>query len=611
MKEIANNIIKKIIGSCLILLIGVVVGYFLLVLVFCIPISGDRYDIIAGTHKLEPYFPKASIMTQEDWLHVDSSPDVLDYSTDEYIIGRSLSNPDKSVFSFSVEFYPRYWGGYVTFFRPLFLFLDLSEVRVLIFILQFVLSIILAFVLYKKTNQKCFSLAWITVYMLLLPNTLALNFQYSSCFFIAVVSAIILTNFDTWFISKERYIYLFLIIGMCTSYFDFLTYPIFTWAISMVILLLLSEKNNKPLRILARLFISFISWASGYVVFWSSKWIISSIFSGDNIVLNAYNQIRLQGGSNKMNLLDRFDSFSSNWERLSFAPFILVLLVWVVFWTYSYIKSGLHLDIKCVALITSSVITFIWYMVIASKHTTDHSFFTWRNALSIMFAILVLMSMTVLSGSRNGGESKKSLAYVKRLPVVFICLLLSVFSYYLVPAEKTNVNNYMDIDIHKSIPAQTPNAYSYSFVPTHGVITRIESLLRSEDQEGYYELSVLDGEKVLYTERIDSKNGDSNILVSKVFWILKKGKEYTINISTEHIDSPVTMWFTDVPVLGELTENELYPLMGILYRLKFQRKTITIFYIMSWFVVYLLGISAIEAIILNKKAKISKEERLS
>ncbi len=71
------------------------------------------------------------------------------------------------------------------------------------------------------------------------------------------------------------------------------------------------------------------------------------------------------------------------------------------------------------------------------------------------------------------------------------------------------------------------------------------------------------------------------------------------------------MWFTDVPVLEELTKNELYPLMGILYRVKFQRKTITIFYIMSWFVAYLLGFSIIEAIISKKKAKISKEERLS
>ena len=600
MKETKRVFVSRMVKSIIILAASIVIGYIMLMLAFLIPISKEKRAINISTHEAEPFFPKGSLITGEEYLHKVSDPDILDYSTDTFIIERSLQIPNEPVFKFSIDYYPRYWGGYVTFFRPLFYFLDLSEIRILNFGLQIVLSFIFSYVLFRVTKKKRYSLAWISLYIILLPNTLAFNFQYSSAYYLAVLSATVLAFFFEYFKKDRRFYYVFFISGILTAYFDFLTYPMLICGLTVATLILLADKKDF-FRLLLDVSISLFAWFGGYGLFWASKWVLSTMLTDENIILNAINQIGHYSGVEKMNLFDRVESLYDNWERLAFFPIVLVILSWTIAWVYSYIRNGMSIDTKTILLSLTMGIVPIWHLVIAPEHTIEHSFFTWRNIGYVLFAYFFIVCLSIPEKKDVFGTWK---CRFRRIIVICICISLSVVSYYVVPAEKLYVHNYNNDENEIQIPANNKNAFSFSFVPAHNIITRIEPLLKCTDVDGYYTIALIDKDnKELYLTKVESTDADGSIIPTKVFWRVKKGEEYRVNISTENISQPVTTWYTNACLMSELSANNVYPVFGIEYRTKFQRKSITITYILSWFILYLMIANLIKPLIIKREIK--------
>ena len=250
------------------------------------------------------------------------------------------------------------------------------------------------------------------------------------------------------------------------------------------------------------------------------------------------------------------------------------------------ILKGIRKDSRIPVLAISMSVALLWYLVIASKHTSDHFYFTWRNLAYVLFAFFLISG---LNHNESDTAPSKQAIPIKRIIALCLCFAFAFATYCIVPAEKLHVHNYLeDNPIEQTLPAQTKDACSYSFIPSYNLVMKIEPLLSCDDPNGYYEISVSDNERILYTETISSNNPESNVNPAEVFWLLKKGKEYQINISTEHVNAPVTMFFTDELTMSEYSANDLYPMMGIFYRVKFQRKTVSAYYILSWFAYYLV-----------------------
>ena len=71
------------------------------------------------------------------------------------------------------------------------------------------------------------------------PEVIGLSMQYAPIFFIMLISVFILLKFKDKLLENNNLIYYFLIIGMATSFFDLLTYPLITLRTPLIFYLLL------------------------------------------------------------------------------------------------------------------------------------------------------------------------------------------------------------------------------------------------------------------------------------------------------------------------------------------------------------------------------------
>ena len=137
--------------------------------------------------------------------------------------------------------YARYWHGYLIVLRPLLAIFNLNTIRVLLTILLITLFIVFFILLEKKTNifmALFFEFGLFCVEYLYLGYSL----QGIFVFLIAIITSIVLLIRD---INLKNKVLLFFVVGMLTNYFDFLTVPMVTYGIPMLVILLIMKIVNQ------------------------------------------------------------------------------------------------------------------------------------------------------------------------------------------------------------------------------------------------------------------------------------------------------------------------------------------------------------------------------
>ena len=199
--------------------------------------------------------------------------------------------------------------------------------------------------------------------------------------------AIIILLKKNWYISRYYYYY-FLVIGMCTSFFDFLTWPLVTLGIPLIVYMYITNHKNKVKTI------SFASicWGSGYLGLWCLKWGLSSVILQENVFSNAIAQLQLRSSSfinaEATEKILYIDVLVKNFSVFGKKVFILLFIV-IAFWLlYKYISSGKKLVLKrMLPYILISFYPFLWYLF-TKNHSYEHYWMTWRELLIPIFAMI-------------------------------------------------------------------------------------------------------------------------------------------------------------------------------------------------------------------------------
>ena len=174
--------------------------------------------------------------------------------------------------------YNRYWHGYLVTLRPLLFFYDLPTIR-WITVLAFSILATIFLVMLKKQNGW-----WIAaLFFLALLHAgwfkfLMFSLDQNKVYFIIFISSIILMKHRSLYLSPRFLPLFFIIIGASTSFVDFLTAPVLTLGIPLLIVFL--RRGSLPVKeqILTLLTCSF-AWCFGYVGMWASKWVLCSMFT--------------------------------------------------------------------------------------------------------------------------------------------------------------------------------------------------------------------------------------------------------------------------------------------------------------------------------------------
>lgn len=244
------------------LLLGAVLGYLFLVIAFCLPTNRMRSHL----ESTPDVFYNGSVALVKDDLATH-----LDYLTEVTILSEAIYDGNESPFVKAAAIYSvlppegdenwsyrklisslsatnesahgpydRYWQGQLAILRPLLLLLDYKDILRLNTLVQLFLMLWIAYLLScHSLTHLLFPLA--LMFCSLTPIATGICLQYTPCFLIMAIGCVVLLR-HTNIINKFNWLF-FLSLGMATSYFDFLTYPLVTLGIPLILYLQLETSS--------------------------------------------------------------------------------------------------------------------------------------------------------------------------------------------------------------------------------------------------------------------------------------------------------------------------------------------------------------------------------
>lgn len=178
--------------------------------------------------------------------------------------------------------YARYWHGIQIVMRPLLMLFNYAEIGTLNSLVQALLLAVIMMLLYKRGLWReaiAFAVALACVGAYIYSTSLAL----SICYYILLLSMILMLWKHEWLMQKQRYPLFFFGIGVAVAYFDTLTWPAVTFGVPVILYALLTNAPDIGKRI-GRIVSFGASWLFGYAGFWALKWPISALLTGESIM---------------------------------------------------------------------------------------------------------------------------------------------------------------------------------------------------------------------------------------------------------------------------------------------------------------------------------------
>lgn len=434
---------KKRIGkAALILLSCVFLGILLLVIVFSLPVNSAR------THVKDSIYPMVDILNDDagdlqrkyflnlkenftDCLMVQNGLEkvqgksLIEHAM--YIYHYDLSNnetwlTEESLKQFSqygeegmfLREYSKYWHGYLVWLKPLLMCFSWKTAETVWMVLQILLLLfVVAFSFYKK--QGSLGLGLIVALLFMKPVSIWISFAMCVCWGIVVFAVLgLLIWYQKLERKKEQENY-FLLIGILTSYMDFLTYPIVTLGIPLCLYLVLNQEEHMTcLRRLIKVFWMGVLWAVGYIGMWGMKWVCAELLCQSGTLRNAvwsviYRTTPLDGHQSAFSGISRtvdaiFSQYDSEVYAIGFGILLVATLLSIV---WCMIKArDLDWSITLVCLSVVALLPFAW-LVVTQNHTAIHCVFTFRIMGVTIFALWCMLVCSLRTIKRKKSKYDK------------------------------------------------------------------------------------------------------------------------------------------------------------------------------------------------------------
>ena len=351
-------------------------------------LTGNFTDSLMLEHAIYDY-SKNGHSTLEQVLHMYRAETYnVEGNPDGWEPGRSLKDYVENIPQPREVEYGRYWHGYLIVLKPLLMFTSFNTIRLLNSAIQL---IAIGFIIIGFTKKQAEPLA--KAFLISLPfmffvSTFA-SLSLSICFYILILALLVQLKWDDKLYEKRLYYLFFLIFGIATAYFDFLTYPLVTLGYPLCVYLYFHGKDLKNQLSQSVLFCA--EWGIGYIGMWLTKWILSDLLSDSSTIQDAVSTIgtRTQSANGGYG----FGGFTEV-LRLNLSPFLnrgYLLLILVLTLTIiaglvkNGLKSSLHNIKNAIPFLLIAISPFLWYMV-TQNHSVQHWQFTCRIISITVFA---------------------------------------------------------------------------------------------------------------------------------------------------------------------------------------------------------------------------------
>ncbi len=313
------------------------------------------------------------------------------------------------------ESYSRYWHGQAGLVRILYPLMDIQQIRYLVTAVGIALHISVVFLLIRK-KQTALGIIYGLAF-LLVNGVFALEcLEYAGVFLLMPLASLMIMN-KKISESPERVQLTFVVIGVLTAFFDFLTTETLTFTIPFTIYYILmynkkmaeADKRKNWLLLLR----DGLAWLGGYAGMFLLKWILAAVSLGrdawDSTVVSVAERIggavslTADAAGEKADMAERIQGIlTRNLGCLYWGGSdmqikgviiitVVVILVLVGFW-YMARKERFRTPGMGV-LVTVAVIPYVRFLLI-SNHSYIHYFFTYRAQMVTIVILLYLIYET-------------------------------------------------------------------------------------------------------------------------------------------------------------------------------------------------------------------------
>ena len=298
--------------------------------------------------------------------------------------------------------YIRYWHGSNAIVRPLHLFLNIKQIYILNAVILTLLFVLLIWLLIKNRFLLA-AVAYIAglagVGAVYVPFCL----EYTWMFLVMSVTAIIVSLCAI----KGKVSVLpkcFLVTGMASSFLDFLTVETLTLTVPLVLASYIIHNAGavESKKSIKNAFMCSLSWLTGYIVMWVSKWVLASFALGINAFSYVGGSIHERtGGDIGLSLFEYLGgAISKNFMCLfpvgyGIAGVILtvVLVALSIYFGFSFRNN--KVDKRYLAILISlALVPYVRYLVL-HNHSYIHYFFTYRAQMVTIMSMVFIIAETV------------------------------------------------------------------------------------------------------------------------------------------------------------------------------------------------------------------------
>ena len=303
--------------------------------------------------------------------------------------------------------YSRYWHGYLVVLKPMLVVFNLQEIRQLnmFIIFAFITAIM---VLLVKRKKPMYTVPFLMAYTFLNPALIANSLQNSTMFYVTSIALVAMLIFcENKKFTSNIAIY-FMMVGMLTSYIDFLTYPIVSLAFPLILYFVLFSPKSIWKGIIKLVLYSAL-WCVGYVGMWASKWGISSLILRRNMFSDAIQKIFERSSDvawdkpiTYKDMLSSLNAFLGPNPLFKLTIFFMIICVVLIVVDAIKSKSFEAKNIFTTLLILAvAIYPYAWAMAI-KNHTFIHLLFTHR----ILSVVILSLGCSLVPMVKLGRKEK-------------------------------------------------------------------------------------------------------------------------------------------------------------------------------------------------------------
>lgn len=289
---------------------------------------------------------------------------------------------------YSYADYSRYWHGYQLILIPLLEVLDYKMLIVLNYITMLLLSAA-AVIAVAKRYGILRGAAFAGMIVSLSPAVIPMCLQYSSMAYITLVSSLVFCLLKT----DGNIPLLFMLTGVATAYFDFLTYPVLALGVLCTLYIIHALYKKDGLSIIKDIFALSLLWAVGYGVMFGAKWLVSAAVLGGDELSSAVSTAVFRVNGAGYSLLDISKAIIEMLgETVSLPVLAFALLMFAAAAVYAIKQKDVKFcGAKLLLFLIPPAITLAWFLVIRN-HSIQHQFLAVRNCGVIWFALFAMVS---------------------------------------------------------------------------------------------------------------------------------------------------------------------------------------------------------------------------